>query len=64
MTTVLKKQINDLLDVEVRTAERAMKDAAIKAIVTLAAQTSKKSALEALNKARDAVQALALKREQ
>jgi hypothetical protein len=60
MTAAQKKQINDLLDAEVRTHERAMRSAALKAIVTLAAQTSKKSALEALNKARDAVAAIPL----
>ena len=64
MTKEMKKQINDLLDVEVRTAERAMKEACLKTLTTLAAQTSTKCALGTLNRAIEAVRELPMSRAQ
>lgn len=62
MTAALKRQINDLLDVEVRTAERAMKQAALKTLATMAAVSHSEEWDKALNEAIAKVGALALSR--
>ncbi len=62
MTPQLKKQINDLLDVEVSTAERAMKQAVLKTLATMAAVSHSEEWDKALNEAIARVSELALSR--
>ncbi len=62
VTEKMKRQINDLLDAEVRNAERCMKQAAIKTLATMAAVSHSEEWDKALNEAIAKVSALALSR--